>query len=182
MKILDIFILSSVSIITLLSSCSVFQPHRMLDPESHKVMMVVLADSSGLFHSKKDKITVKASATRAYTSLLHDESVLPGLEEKNEILAAIDNDIEPVYWNPSLLTVNYECLDESDIKKINTKYNKQPITYYNLSRPIFDKKRRYAFITIAYICGNLCGEGLSAILENINGKWVVISTFNYMNS
>ncbi|MFK8004981.1 MAG: hypothetical protein AB8H03_01360 [Saprospiraceae bacterium] len=48
-------------------------------------------------------------------------------------------------------------------------------TYLTFSIPIFNKSRNLAWIKMELVCGELCGEGRTLILQKINGKWKIIN-------
>ena len=47
---------------------------------------------------------------------------------------------------------------------------------YFFSRPVFDKAKRYAIITMSYGCGLTCGYGCSYIFKIVDNKWKMVST------
>jgi hypothetical protein len=40
-----------------------------------------------------------------------------------------------------------------------------------LSEIAFDKEHRFALVAYRYICGFLCGNGATVVLENVGGEW-----------
>jgi hypothetical protein len=48
-------------------------------------------------------------------------------------------------------------------------------TLLSFSIPIFNKSRNIAWIKTELVCGELCGEGRTLILQKINGKWKIIN-------
>ena len=48
-------------------------------------------------------------------------------------------------------------------------------TLLSFSIPIFNKSRNIAWIKTEFVCGELCGEGKTLILQKINGKWKIIN-------
>ena len=49
---------------------------------------------------------------------------------------------------------------------------KKPYVYFSI--PIFNSEKDIAWIQIGLVCGSLCGEGRTLILQKMNGKWTKI--------
>jgi hypothetical protein len=51
-----------------------------------------------------------------------------------------------------------------------------------VSRPVFDKNFKKAYIRIGNSCGSLCGGGVDVLLEKFDGKWRVVETLGGWDS
>lgn len=45
---------------------------------------------------------------------------------------------------------------------------------YSINQVVISLDRKRAIVSLEYICGGLCGEGYSLLLENESGEWKVI--------
>jgi len=47
---------------------------------------------------------------------------------------------------------------------------------FTLSEIVFDKKHQFALVSYSFVCGGLCGNGNTYVLEKSSGKWKIKKT------
>lgn len=88
-------------------------------------------------------------------------------------------------WNKKLIGV--KIIKDRKVSRLFKKYNNDKAweivhkryckTYYNFSKPIFNKSYTKGVIYIDMHCGGLCGHGGTYIIEKKNGVWNIVSSF-----
>jgi hypothetical protein len=49
-----------------------------------------------------------------------------------------------------------------------------PISFYDITIPIFSLDQKVAFVELTHNCSGLCGKAIAIFLEKINGKWIIV--------
>lgn len=76
--------------------------------------------------------------------------------------------------------LNSKCLDKVQIKNIQTN-NKRTKTIIGISKPIFDNAKEHSIVTISTSQYRGSFSAYSCFLKKIYGRWVIVSTYDYVN-
>jgi hypothetical protein len=114
-------------------------------------------------------------SAKSYPLGIHPWNLESLFEELDSLPKSVVQELKHEAFQDTLIG-SWECANFKNIKCVNvdTFQNGLHPRYYKFSRPLFDKEKKYALITMGYNCGILCAYRCTYVYKYQDRQWLLL--------